>query len=500
MMASRARALVPVAAIVVGGICAAMNVASALHYGTASIGDPRRAPLADVAGLSQHHFISQLEGLQRTKVPGGDIIVSDASSTTVGKLEQSYSFPVPIFFFGGAFSRYDYRGDDAGPLGDFTLGSRSYRSRLRELIKAHTELYRWRSFPGPSGAEFDRFLLDERIPPALAVPQRPWMMLSPDPTLLNTRKAAKSYDVALVPFAGVRNHLVLVPSLRGSVGIFDRRARSGFSPRVMVSRLEPDPLIRGAQIEAVGRYLLLEVVHPSPTVRLVVDFTATLNADGFCRVPPISVVGARRYPFAVTGRGAGRLVSPPLTPRVVDGQPMLEIDMGVDGKRFPEHRTGLLALFGNQYRLDPRLLVGFVRDVSVISEADYQRFTPPAAIARFPRDLRNPSLEYSGFYEDGWVSERAVAWLAAPRDHRSTLLVRGLLPELPGVTDSVIHVKVDGVEVVSQPIVAGQFEVRAAANQDGRRHKVELAFDRPFRLPNGDDRIAAALLSYVGYE
>jgi hypothetical protein len=246
--------------------------------------------------------------------------------------------------------------------------------------------------------------------------------------------------------------------------------------------------------------MLFGVVNPSPTVRLVVDFTATLNADGSFSIPPISVIGARRSAFAVAGRGAGRLVSPPVTPRLVDGVPMIEIDMGVDGKPFQERRTGLLALFGIRFHLDPRRLVGFVRDVSVISEAEYQRSRPPSGISSFPAGLRDRDLEYSGFYEDGWVSDHAVAWLSAPRGGRPAFVVRGSLPDLTGVTDSVIHVKIDGVEVTSQPILTGPFEVRAAARPDGRRHKIELTFDRVFRLPNGDGRPSAALLTSVGYE
>jgi hypothetical protein len=495
MNAQRGRNLLGVAALAAGVLCAAVNAASAVRYGEASLGDPRRAALADIAGLSQHHMISRLAALQREKPSG--VILSDASSTTVGKLEQTFSAPTPIFFFGGAFSRYAY-GESAGPLGNVTFGGGSYRARLRDLIKEHTELYEWRTFPAPAGSLTDRFLLDSRIPRELQSSDRLWFMDSPNPTLLNTRAARKSFDVALLPFARLHDHLVIVPSLLASAGIFDRPTRA--YPSVMLSRLEPDPLIRGAQVEAVGRYLLFDVLNPSPAFRIVMDFSATFNPDGDCTVPPMAVIGTRRVPFAVTGRGAARLVSPPLTPRLVDGIPMVEIDMGVDGKPFREHRSGLLALFGAQYRLDPRKLVGYVRDISVVPEADYERFHPPSAIAAFPAGLRDPDLEYSGFYEDGWVSEHAVAWLSAPADHRPALVVRGILPELAGLADSAIHVKVDGVEAVAQPILPGAFEIRAAANPDGRRHKIELSFDHPFRLPRGDGRITAAKLSYVGYE
>jgi hypothetical protein len=181
--------------------------------------------------------------------------------------------------------------------------------------------------------------------------------------------------------------------------------------------------------------------------------------------------------------------------------PMIELDMGTRGVTFPDRkRNWLLSLFGARYRLDPRRLVGFVRDISVISEADYQRSRPPASIAAFPGDLRNPALQFSGFYEDGWVAERAVAWLTAPARGRGAFVVRGSLPGFVAGGDSVVHVRIDGTEVAAQPVLPGDFEVRAGARADGRRHKIELGFDRAFRLPNGDNRIASARLAFVGYE
>ena len=474
-----------------------MNAAGALRYGVASFGDPHQAPRADVPGLSQAHFVSRLAALQRRDRPG--IILSDASSTTVGKLEQSYSSPTPILFFADMGSRYSYANTARGPLGDITFGSAAYRSRLHELIRRHTDLYQIRTFAGPQGGALDHYLFDRRISAALHHPDRLWFMKSPNPTLLNTWNSVKSYDVELAPWSSVHDRLALVSSQRASAGIFDRPARSGTG--TMMSRSEPDPLVPGTQIEAVGRYMLFDVVNPSPTIRLVIDFTATLNADGVSRIPPIAVTGARRFALDVVGRGAGRLVSPPLSPRLTDGMPMIQLDMGTNGVTFASRkRNWLLALFGARYRLDPRRLVGFVRDISVISEADYERARPPASIAAFPRDLRNPALQFSGFYEDGWVSERAMAWLSAPQGGRSSFVVRGSLPDLGSASDSVVHVRIDGIEVASQPILPGDFDLRAGVRADGRRHKVELSFDRAFRLPNGDNRIASAQLSFVGYE
>lgn len=489
-----------VGAVVLVAVWVVANVAGAVGYGIGSLGDPARAALVEVPGVSEHRVISTLEALQRTSRPG--LIVSDALSPTVGRLEQSYSAPTPIVFFNlmeGPFAADIGLAVDRsrGPLGEFSLGRDDYRSRLRALIRQHNLFYRGTPFPGPSGEQYDRFFFDSRLGRALKVPGDLWLMRSPDPTLLNTWRRGPSYDAQLVPWRNVHDHLVLVRSVRASRGITGQLPSK--IPAAMVSRSEPDPLIRGGQIEAVGRSLLFAVLNPSAKIRLVIDFTATLNADGKNRIPPISVVGARRTAFEAAGRGAGRLISPPFSPRLVRGVPMLAVDMGTDGIRFKHRRTGLSALFGSQYELDPRLLVGFVRDISVISEAEYRSLRPPAAIARFPADLRNHALEFSGIYEDGWISEHAVAWLTAPNGARA-LTVRGTIPEIGDAAPSEIALRVDGFTRAAQPLLPGNFEIRSEERGDGRRHKVELIATRGLRLPGADHRVVAAHLTYAGFE
>jgi hypothetical protein len=486
-----------VAALAVG--FAAVNVVGAVRYGIASLGNPARAALVEVPGASERHVVSHLAALQRATRPG--TVVSDALWLPVGKLEQAYSAPTPIVFYNEMTG--PYRHDDTvvaarirGPLGAFSLGSIAYRSRLRALILQHNAFYRFTDFPGAFGEPYDRFLFDTRISRLMRTPSDLWLLRSPNPMLLNTRRAGPSYDVQLTPWRSVRDHLVLLSSQRGSPGIVGGPRKK--SPAYMIARSEPDPLIRGGQIEAVGRSLLFAVVNPSPTIRLAIDFTATLNADGNNRIPPVSVLGTRRTAFDVAGRGAARMISPPFSPRLVHGVPMLALDMGSDGIRFKDRRRGLLALFGSQYGLDPRLLVGFVRDISVISEGEYRALRPPTGIARFPSDLRNHALEFSGIYEDGWASEHVVAWLIAPKGARR-LTLRGTIPDVDG-TASEIAVAVDGITRASQPLLPGDFELRSDVRGDGRRHKVELIASRGLRLPNGDDRLVSARLAYLGFE
>jgi hypothetical protein len=178
----------------------------------------------------------------------------------------------------------------------------------------------------------------------------------------------------------------------------------------------------------IGRHLLLEIVNPTPRVRVAVHFTRSFAGDGDNRLPPAAVIGTERLPFSLVGRGSARVFSPPVAPQVVGGRPYVALDMGVDGSPFPDRRSvGLMRLYGRDIALDGRRLVAFTRDVSLVSEAEYRARRTLPALRAFPADLANPDVEYSGLYEDRWVSEAASVSLAAGGSP-SMLVVRGTVP------------------------------------------------------------------------
>src|SRR5439155_3422792 len=119
-----------------------------------------------------------------------------------------------------------------------------------------------------------------------------------------------------------------------------------------------------------------------------------------------------RQRLPMVGRGSARVFSPPMTPQIIEGRAFLGLDMGVDGEPFPERRSGLMALYGTDVALDRRRPVGFLRDISLVSQEEYGRLAPPSKLESFPADLENPDLEYSGIYEDGRVSEASYFQLA----------------------------------------------------------------------------------------
>jgi hypothetical protein len=150
--------------------------------------------------------------------------------------------------------------------------------------------------------------------------------------------------------------------------------------------------------------------------------------------------------------------------------------------------------------LDSRRIVGFVRDISIVSDGEYAGLSAPKSIQLFPADLGNQDLEYSGIYEDGWVAESSYAVLQQT-ESSATLVVSLKIPIRQGhATASWAAVLVDGREVARQPVSSsGLVSFKIPVQGNGKR-RVELRFDRAVPLPGTDGRPASALIQYLGFQ
>jgi hypothetical protein len=308
-------------------------------------------------------------------------------------------------------------------------------------------------------------------------------------SMYNRRHADVNAPFVATPCDEVRNHLVLVESSRGL------RYTIGDPLNTAVYGLEADPLFPGRTFAGVGRYLLFQEVQATQNARLVVALTNTVGGTPDRRVPPIAAVGTERQGLGAIGRGSARLFSKPVVPQRILGRDFVMLDMGVDASPQPQSaRTGLMAWYGTNVVDDRRRLVGYLRDVSLVSESEYQGRTVPSQITTLPTDLTNPDLEYSGIYEDGWLSDQAFVSLKQPEDD-GTLSVRGLIPQIGDSTfTTALHTLVDGQEVDRRTLIPGEFELHLAMpGPAGVRH-VELEFSATQFLPGRDGRPAAAFL------
>ena len=300
-----------------------------------------------------------------------------------------------------------------------------------------------------------------------------------------------STDLLTLPCDKAKNDLVFIVSSLGEPATLPQQSK-----RVSFWQLEKDPSFPGHTFSGFGRYALFQILGPTPGVRAVLDVTTSpTQANAKSRtLPPAAMTGAGRAPFPLVGSGSARVISSSLQPALVDGHEYVLLDMGRSGEYQPVPRPGLSGLWGKSIRLDTRKLTSYVRDVSLISAADYRRLQAPTAIRSVPADLANPKLEYSGIFEDGWLSARSYAVLSSG-DSRTLVVRANALP----IAGQRLDVFVDGKPVLSKEVKGGPLDLRIPLPRSAARRRIELRWASVATLSAEDHRRAAAVLTFLGF-
>jgi hypothetical protein len=258
---------------------------------------------------------------------------------------------------------------------------------------------------------------------------------------------------------------------------------------------EPDFAGSPGGLQGIGRHLLFEVLNPVPGSRLLLDYTTGGLAGQGVALPPADVIGTERLALEFEGRGAGRVLSAPVTPREIDGHYYIAIDMGADTVQFRTERHGLAALYNTRLRDDSRYLIGFARNISLLAPDQVAAAVPPSAIPSFPAGLMAPGLLFSGIAEDGWLADKAWFELSLPGPS-NFIHVTGDIPGYsPKILDGVVRVFVDGQLVSAGKSIAGGIDLTIPIPEaSGRR---EIAFDVTGvdRLPDPDGRLVSIHLT-----
>lgn len=344
------------------------------------------------------------------------------------------------------------------------------------------------SEPG-SAHRFLRYVLPDDAPIATAVLVAP----AADRQAVNNswqRPADGGYHVE--PLSDVHDHLVEIDS---SIG---HTIQPGVIEDVALWPYEPDFAEGGSGIQGIGRHLLFEILNPLPDSRLLLDFTAGGLSGMTGGLPPAQAIGENRSGFDFVGRGAARMLSGAIAPRMIDGHAYLAIDMGMAPLQFAAERKGILGLYNRRLSLDPRSLVGFVRNISLLSGRKLADTVPPAGVDSFPRGLFAPGLLFSGIYEDGWMAEVARLRLGVRAENRE-LRIKGMLPGPGSPGGTVLDIRADGQPILTQRVEPGNFELRAILPSQGPRW-IEIRADHARRLPAPDGRVASVLLQSIGFE
>jgi hypothetical protein len=166
-------------------------------------------------------------------------------------------------------------------------------------------------------------------------------------------------------------------------------------------------------------------------------------------------------------------------------------------------KTGLMRWYGVQFALDDRRLVGFTRDISVLTDEQYRAVPRPTKISKFPDDLlENKGLEYSGVYEDGWTGRDAFFKLGASHTGQ-VLYFRGYIPDIPrfakaGV-DATISINDKPTEVVN--LKAGRFTLSRLIKDSSDITSISLHFsDAQIYDSDKDKREVSAFVNEISIE
>lgn len=293
----------------------------------------------------------------------------------------------------------------------------------------------------------------------------------------------------------LKNRLVFIHSELGPHYYSSARFKAAFFQR------EPEPVTGGdVYFHGTGRYNLFKVINPSEKIRVMVDFTRTpLGGERYNLPTDAVVIGEEDYRIGFVGSGSARIVSPLIKPEMFEQQAYITIDFADRALPIAKRKTGLMALWGEKFNLDDRRLVGFTRDISIITDEEYQKLERPTKISQFPQDLsRYPGLEYSGMFEDGWVGPESLFKLAGSHPGQ-VLTFRGYVPDTPEYRtkglDLTISLNDYPTEIVN--LRAGEFTLTRLIREPAAVTTVRLSFSGSMPYGEHDTRYLSAFVHEI---
>jgi hypothetical protein len=477
----RRRVGVALACVAIYAVSAAPT---ALYYTKASQG-------VKAGGLTELRLASQL-GLQPDLPPKKDVqITSTIENVVAAKFASSelrgypVSFPSRDYFY--PTTRWDYE----HPVWTVRL-----QPHFAEMAQAYP-LIAWRN-----GELIKNGLLwrTQFTQPVETRPADYFVSLDPQLSLFNkfgvTVPPPHRGVFVIEPAASVHNRVLFVHSWLGNHYYLGDRRRIGFFQQ------EADVFAPGRQFNAIGRFLLLRIENASPKVYLRISATRTLITGRTAWNPASIVRGTSDLPLGAVGNGAFNLFVGPIAPETFDGAHYVALDFQEIPRQLFDYRPGLKGLYHRRVLLDYRRILGWARDISAVSEDEYAKLQPPRAISRFPADLATAdTLEFSGAYEDGWLSSQA-RFVLGDAQQGDSLRLRGAVPQLAGTPlgTGTVRVTINGTTVAELPMPCGEFNWLVPIPSPASRTTVDLQFTATGNLPGRDQRPVGALLQFLGLE
>lgn len=471
-----------------------LNLISQGFYTYRSLGlrEDKGTAFSEVPEISTLDFDGNLKRISSEVPKGVDTVISDTGNVVLAKILGIYFENKTIAFPSTDFWRIGtYNPEQQTQLvalrdkGIERVGERLSNQRQSHLIPAE--------FPLPNGGNPDPFIA-ESFQTDIPGPKMLLTTSSRQSVLNRFTDDGSDESFYLKPFDQVRNHAVFVDSGLGHSYVYGKDPETFF-------QLEPDYFYPNSRMVGIGRYLLLRIENPSPTVRIVFALTTSLNGDQRNEnIPPISVLGESRVSMNAIGSGSARLLSDPVVPRKIKGGAYVLLDMGRQASLFQRRNYGyLFNLYNHVILLDHRKLNGFARDISVVDDAQIKALDVPSEMTLDTESLARREFFYSGIYEDGWISGDSSFRLESHAGDRA-LHIQGFVPLIADPTfQTTMTVSIDGKTAVKRTLPLGNFDVAAPVNPSGARHAVAIHFSNIQNLPGGDGRPVGAKVARFGF-
>jgi len=469
-----------------------LNLMSQFSYAETSFNGPyeQGASYVEVRDATTAKLINHLLAIEHSS-SGVDAFISDTSNLVLGKYETGFVGSRPLFFLTTEFQS-GLAAVAPSILPQLRPRSIYYDQYGNKLIQAARDFYKYFNFPF-SPTKTASFML----PNIKHIYNSTSLLHSGGlATVINRSNATfRNGLVYMTPEGAINNDLVFIQSTLGTSAGIGKRFRN-----MSLFQVEPDYFYENTTMSGIGRYLLFAALNPTRHVRMLLDISDTLQSNGSDSLPPAIVAGKNQVSFPLVGSGSARVVSPIVVPRRIGGFYILGLDMGRPGQHFIVPRTGLMDLYGRNIQIDPRLLTAFARNISLISNSKYATLHPPSFLKNFVIALRNPSLLYSGIYEDGWISNAAYLKLSTHADNES-LIINGLVPLIrnPNYHERLVCV-IDGHTFKTVVLRVGFFHLKLRTRLTKGNHTVSFRFSGFERLPGKDGRPISARIYSVGFQ
>lgn len=476
------RVLAPLGVVVIAACCAP----TALHYTKVSRGE--------TAGGMTEAKLASILGTTPPAVPANTRLLTDINNLVAAKVAALHLRGTDLRFL----SRDYYQ--QIAPIEFEKLGDTlvSLHPRFSDLLRTRAMLEERDDKTIRTHLLFDTSFRAPTLSFAKNDPNDAYLILDEPLGLFNKlRRPAgtqPSTFFRILPASDVRNHLVFIHSGRGHhYYLGDRRRISLYQP-------EADPYTKKQDIIGLGRFMVLRVERPDQEFYLRVSASKTfMRSANTAWNDGSRILGEQDVPLNFRGNGAANRIVGPIRPVRVGDEAYIAIDFHETAVQFPHERHGLQALYNQIVPLDSRKLVGYGRDISALSPQEFATLERPSRVANFPDDLLFArGLEFSGIYEDGWLSPESEFVLGGGGP-QAWIRVRGFVPNnMPGspIGTGLMRVRLP-TGTVDLPAQIGSFDWLLPVGAADKAARIAMSFTASSVLPHGDDRPVAAKLELL---